>query len=117
MSNIFLGLNWKANPQNLQDANTLVDGCTYALEINKKVETVLFGPSIYLPMLMDKVGFTQANAAVGSQNISESGLGAFTGELSSEMLNSLGVKYALIGHSETRKIQKLNNKQTNQKLF
>ena len=39
---------------------------------------------------------------LSSQNIAKENLGAFTGEISGEMLKPLGVEYAIIGHSERR---------------
>ena len=39
---------------------------------------------------------------VGAQNVSEKGNGASTGEISAEQLNSLGVSYSIVGHSERR---------------
>ena len=43
---------------------------------------------------------------VGSQNVSEKGNGASTGEISAEQLNSLGVSYSIVAHSERRANQK-----------
>ena len=39
---------------------------------------------------------------VGAQNVSVKGNGASTGEISAEQLNSLGVSYSIVGHSERR---------------
>ena len=39
-----------------------------------------------------------------SQNISKNKNGAFTGEVSAEMIHSLGVKYIILGHSEKARI-------------
>ena len=39
---------------------------------------------------------------VGAQNVSVKGNGASTGEISAEQLNSLGVTYTIVGHSERR---------------
>ena len=41
---------------------------------------------------------------VGSQNISKTGPGAFTGETSVDMLKDLGIGITLVGHSERRSI-------------
>ena len=42
------------------------------------------------------------NVEVASQNLSLTGNGAFTGELSAEMVAEAGVKWTLAGHSERR---------------
>lgn len=41
---------------------------------------------------------------IGSQNLSNELNGAFTGEVSSIQLNSIGAKYSLVGHSERRNL-------------
>ena len=43
-----------------------------------------------------------SNVKLGSQNIHWAAKGAFTGEISADMLKCIGVKYAIIGHSERR---------------
>ncbi len=50
--------------------------------------------------------------AVGAQNCNENKSGAFTGEVSVEMLKSVGTRYVLVGHSERRTYFK----ETNQEL-
>lgn len=52
--------------------------------------------SLYLPYFIDN------NFNVGIQNISEHGMGAYTGEISVIQAKSIGVKYAIIGHSDRR---------------
>lgn len=47
---------------------------------------------------------------VGAQNVSVKGNGASTGEISAEQLNSLGVSYTIVGHSERRS----DNKETSE---
>ncbi len=42
------------------------------------------------------------NAALGSQNVFYEGSGPYTGEVSADELQSLGVKYVIVGHSERR---------------
>merc|ERR1719498_1118970 len=44
----------------------------------------------------------QNNVNVGTQNISLNGNGAYTGELSCEMITDMGIKWTLTGHSERR---------------
>ena len=44
----------------------------------------------------------ESNYIVGAQNVSVKGNGASTGEISAEQLNSLGVAYSIVGHSERR---------------
>lgn len=55
------------------------------------------------PYLAQVVGLVQGSAiAVGSQDVSVHASGAYTGEVSAAMLRDLGVRYAIVGHSERR---------------
>jgi triosephosphate isomerase len=53
---------------------------------------------------------------LGAQNMSEQDNGAFTGEISAEMIKSVGCKYVIIGHSERRTIYKETDELINSKL-
>lgn len=74
---------------------------------------VIICPSyIYLDMFLDKSKYL-----VGAQNVSEKGNGASTGEISAEQLNSLGVSYCIVGHSERRDEQNETNEMIYNKLM
>jgi triosephosphate isomerase len=64
------------------------------------VEVVVFPPVVHL----DRVIAAAANSTVrvGAQNMSQWASGAYTGEVSGEMLNDIGCDYVLVGHSERR---------------
>lgn len=64
----------------------------------KDVEIIVFPPSLYLTELLS----VKAHVSVGAQNFHPEEKGAFTGEISVSQIASVGVKYALIGHSERR---------------
>merc|ERR1719249_254690 len=57
--------------------------------------------SIHIPLVMSKLD--AKSFIVASQNVSATGPGAFTGEISAEQLVDLGITTTLIGHSERRK--------------
>ena len=64
---------------------------------NHLKENVIFcAPFIYLDKLIEN-GFK-----VGAQDVSEYDNGAYTGEVSSTQLKSLGCMYSIVGHSERR---------------
>ena len=66
-----------------------------------KCNNVVVCPSsVYIDLFLEKSKFL-----VGSQNVSENGNGAHTGEVSAEQLSSLGVSYSIVGHSERRSDQ------------
>ena len=52
---------------------------------------------------------TNHNVILGAQNVSDFEEGAYTGEVSAEMLSDFGVKYCIVGHAERRMIYKENN--------
>ena len=66
----------------------------------KWCETVVCVPFVDIPAAVK--AFKDSRVAVGAENINENKSGAFTGEVSADMLVDLGVKYVIIGHSERR---------------
>ncbi len=57
-----------------------------------------------------------SNIHVGAQNVHWAASGAFTGEISAEMLKSTGVEYVIIGHSERRQYFGETDQTVNQRL-
>jgi triosephosphate isomerase (TIM) len=93
--------NWKMN-LTLQQANTLADELGNALTITNNNHQVIFGvPFPYLTTISEKLK-DKANVFVSAQNCYNKKNGAYTGEVSVEMLQSIGLKYVIIGHSERR---------------
>jgi len=66
----------------------------------KWCETVVCVPFVQIPAAVK--AFKDSRVAVGAENLNENSKGAYTGEVSAEMLVDLGVKYVIIGHSERR---------------
>jgi len=67
--------------------------------------------------LADVVSATQgSNIKVGAQNIHWADNGAYTGEISGEMLKEIGVEYVIIGHSERRQYFNENDETVNSRL-
>ena len=93
--NIVAG-NWKMN-LNYPDSTRLIDDIN-TNEINPDSELIVAPPSIYLSSLNKK----QHHLSLSAQNIHFEENGAFTGEISAEMLSSLNINYAIVGHSERR---------------
>lgn len=66
--------------------------------VDKNYHNVFFAPpSIYLSR------FQKNNLNTVAQNVGFEQKGAFTGDISAEQLKSIGINYALVGHSERRK--------------
>lgn len=62
-----------------------------------EVDIVLCPPAVFLPLFRSDLG-------LGGQNLASSASGAFTGEISSEQLASVGAQYVIVGHSERREM-------------
>lgn len=101
--------NWKMN-KNLSDGVALTDSIIE--EINKSGENnsikIIIPSFIHIAAIAEKVK-TLNNVFVGAQNCSEFSSGAYTGEVSVEMIASAGAKYVIIGHSERRQFFKETN--------
>ncbi len=97
----YLLFNFKTNPTNLSQLGELLKIFKrYAPTITKKYKVVLFAPDIYLTEI--KKGLKQ-NISLGAQNVFWFNKILATGETTPLMLNSLGVQYIIIGHSERRR--------------
>ena len=97
--NIVAG-NWKMN-LNRPEGIALVNEVLKKIPLENKTH-VVFAPSfVYLSQLVDICANIE-NIFVASQDCSVNKNGAFTGEVSSEMIASCGAKYVILGHSERR---------------
>lgn len=90
--------NWKMN-KTPAEAAALVDELLGAVAA-ADCDIVICPPYVDLPLAVQKV--SGSNIGVGSQNVHFEVSGAYTGEISADMLVELGVKYAIVGHSERR---------------
>lgn len=66
----------------------------------KTCEIAICAPFPLVPALLKATRETRV--AVGAQNVNEHESGAYTGEVSASMLEDLGVRYVIVGHSERR---------------
>jgi len=90
--------NWKMN-------KTVNEAVSFVEELKEKVagveaDVVVCPTFVCLPKTVEAAKGT--NIKVGAQNIHWADNGAFTGEVSGEMLKDIGVEYVIIGHSERR---------------
>lgn len=73
------------------------------MEINsEKSDVVIIPPVIYLESFLQNPEYKKQGLFYGAQNCSGNEQGALTGEISADMLDSIGAKYCLVGHSERR---------------
>jgi triosephosphate isomerase (TIM) len=93
--------NWKMN-LTLQQAEALTDELLSTKHDLTDNQLAVFGvPFPYLTTIKNKLA-GKKNIFVAAQNCYNKKNGAFTGEVSAEMLKSIGLQYVIIGHSERR---------------
>lgn len=94
-----IAANWK-----MHGSFALVEALTEAAKQTAtppSVEILLCPPHVFLP----SVALALRDSAVkwGAQDVSEHEQGAYTGEVSAQMLSALGCHYVIVGHSERRR--------------
>ena len=104
--------NWKMNMTPSQ-AVKLVEELKPLVE-SDSVDVVYCVPAIDIVPVVEAVKGT--NVAVGAENMYFEEKGAYTGEISAEMLVDAGVKYVIIGHSERRDYFKEDDALLNKKV-
>ncbi len=93
--------NWKMN-LTLQEAENLIDELiSTPHQLSSNQEAVFGIPFPYLINIKNKLA-GKKNVFVAAQNCYNKKSGAYTGEVSAEMLHSIGVDYVILGHSERR---------------
>ena len=93
--------NWKMNLTYTQAEALLDKLLSHEYSLNEHRKVVLAVPFPYLKLAVDKVNGKQG-IFIAAQNCYTKKSGAYTGETSVEMLQSLSVNYVVIGHSERR---------------
>ena len=99
----FVAGNWKMNTNKAQ-ATELAKGLVAGAKAISGVEIGVAAPFVYLDAVGQIVNGT--NVMLGAQDVYFENNGAFTGEISVDMLKDLGVKFCLTGHSERRHVLK-----------
>tara|TARA_B100000482_G_scaffold5301_1_gene4411 strand:- start:281 stop:1036 length:756 start_codon:yes stop_codon:yes gene_type:complete len=92
--------NWKMNLDKSSSEN-LVKEILESTQEKKDIQIVLSPPFVYLEQIV-KDCVSRTDVLIAAQNCSAYDNGAFTGEVSTNMLKSIGVDYVIVGHSERR---------------
>ena len=90
--------NWKMN-KNRQEATALIEALK-PIAADKTCGVIICVPFTNLETALRLTEGT--NIEVGAENVHFEKSGAFTGEISADMLTEMGVKYVIVGHSERR---------------
>ena len=91
--------NWKMNGT-LADTEALIKGLLAASSADATATMIVCPPYISLSHAAHLLAGT--HIGLGAQDMSQHERGAFTGEVSAEMLLTVGVRYVILGHSERR---------------
>ena len=97
-----IGGNWKCNGT-VGSNETLINDTLKKLSYDENLTEVVVAPiSIHIASAKAQLSGTKVNVAV--QNMSLTGNGAYTGEVSAEQVKDFGIDWVIIGHSERRSI-------------
>ena len=91
--------NWKMH-KNAEETEDLLNDLIDKLPNDNEVKVIVAPTFVNLASAVDHLEFTIINVA--AQNMSQFEDGAYTGEISANMLKSIGVNIVIIGHSERR---------------
>ena len=110
--------NWKMH-NNKAQAKELIDGIMYGvsqLDASKMPEVVIAPTYTALWQAYDLIK-NEPKIALAAQNVNPNPKGAYTGEISLEMLADFNVKFVIIGHSERRQMFNETDEFINQKAI
>ncbi|MES9957123.1 MAG: triose-phosphate isomerase [Sedimenticola sp.] len=91
--------NWKMNGSR-ESIRELLDGIKAGMGDVNVAEVAVCAPYVYLADAQGQLD--GSDVAWGGQDVSVHASGAYTGEISTAMLQDFGCKYAIVGHSERR---------------
>jgi triosephosphate isomerase len=107
--------NWKMNLTYQQGEKLLDEILEAKINLSPNQQAIFAVPFPYLIMANSEVA-EESGYAIAAQNCSEKQSGAYTGEVSAEMLQSISIKYCVIGHSERREYYQETNKTLAEKV-
>jgi triosephosphate isomerase len=94
----FIAGNWKMN-MTAESGKALIKELIPLVK-DADCDVALCVPAILIPAMSEAA--KGSNISIGAENVHWAKSGAYTGEISADMLKEYGVKYAIIGHSERR---------------
>lgn len=116
MRKLMIAGNWKMN-KTYTEGVVLAQGLADALkDAEVKVDVVVCPPTVDLKGVSEVIDQASAPFALGAQNVYFEESGAFTGETAPNMLEAVGAKYCIIGHSERRGYFGETNEDVNRKV-
>ncbi|MCP4127172.1 MAG: triose-phosphate isomerase [Gammaproteobacteria bacterium] len=104
--------NWKMNGSR-ESVFDLLNGLKEGIKLVKDAEVAVCSPSIFIPEVQGQLHGSKISW--GGQDISLYEKGAYTGEISGQMLMDFGCKYVIVGHSERREYHAETDQQVAEK--
>ena len=105
--------NWKMN-KNYEESKKFIDELIPLVK-SARCDVIVCVPFVNLSAVIERTKNT--NIKVGAQNCHFEKSGAFTGEISAEMIKRVGAEYVIIGHSERRNYFFETNEIVNKKII
>jgi len=97
----FITGNWKLNPSTLEEALLLGKAISDSVTPDSPCDVTLFVPYVFIEQVKEVSG---GKLSIGAEGVCPEIKGAFTGAVSAPQIKSLGLEWALAGHSERRTI-------------
>ena len=104
--------NWKMN-QLVSGVKPFIEELKEYLPKTRNCDVVLCTPAVMIPTMV-KAG-KECRVAAGGEDVSKYEKGAYTGEISADMLADVGAKYCIVGHSERREYHHESDSLVNEK--
>ena len=110
---ILVAANWKMNGT-LSSIRPLLQSIIQGVE-GCESEVAICPPYVYIPELASQLGNSEIR--LGAQNVSHLEKGAYTGEISAQMLTDYACYYVIVGHSERRTLYAEHDKRVAEKFI
>lgn len=114
MKNYLIAGNWKMNKTLSETEAFFENWKNLSVNLSDIVEAAFCVPFPFLQVVNEKL--KDSKVKTGAQNVSTHSSGAYTGEVSAGQLQSVGVSYCIVGHSERRSYYFETDEQINQKI-
>jgi len=115
MRKIYIAGNWKMNLTFQAADDFFFQLAEYLQDTDAgNTQALICPPYTYMELGTDTAD--KSSLAIGAQNVSQHDNGAYTGEISADILSSMDVEYCLVGHSERRQYFLESNTLLNQKI-
>lgn len=117
MRRFVVAANWKMNGSLDQIHDLLSQMCSPLDELFKRSdnEVIICPPFVYLPTLSEVL--KETHIRLGAQDVSQFSSGAYTGQISAQMIQEMGGQYVIVGHSERRQYNRETDEEVAAKFF